>query len=171
MDRCDTVEMYFSLVMKSNWFLQEKASMTSKFTFDSHGTGPWSGTSLWLRLNAVRSFFDSVHPSTVIRPLKNARAALFLIKRSFVFPTPSIFIPLYITLVRLHHEFSCPHLKKNIDYLMRLQCLPTRILNCYRSLCIEERFRNLTLLCLLRWKLSGDLTFAYRTVPWIYSST
>ncbi len=60
---------------------------------------------------------------------KRARAALFLIRRTFVTLTPEIFIPLYSTLVHPHLEYaiqaSSPYLKKNIDHLERLQRLAT----------------------------------------------
>ncbi len=56
---------------------------------------------------------------------KRARAALFLIRRSFVTLTPEIFIPLYSTLDRPHLEYaiqaSSPHLKKDVYRLERLQ--------------------------------------------------
>ncbi len=57
--------------------------------------------------------------------LKRARAALFMIRRSFVTLTPDIVIPPYSTLVRPHREYaiqpSSPYLKNDIDHLKSLE--------------------------------------------------
>ncbi len=61
----------------------------------------------------------SLKPSALcIAAVENARAALFLVKRSFVNLTPAVFLPLYCILVRLHLEYSMqatsPYSKKEV---------------------------------------------------------
>ncbi len=85
---------------------------------------------------------------------KRARAALFMIRRSFVNLKPEILTHLYSTLVSPHLEYamqaSSPYLKKDIDHLERLQRLATRMVKGYRVLSYEERIEKLSLFSLPR---------------------
>ncbi len=96
---------------------------------------------------------------------KRARAALFLIRRSFVTLIPEIFITPYLTSVRSHLEYaiqaSSPYLKKDIDHLERLHRLTTRMVKGCRGLYYGERLERLNLFSLARRRLRGDLILAY----------
>ncbi len=122
---------------------------------------PWTFTKD-LGITIDSSFKPSMHCA---QAFKTARAALFLIRRSFVTLTPEIFIPLYSTLVRPHLEYaiqaSSPYLKKDIDHLERLQWLATRMVKGCRGLSYEDKPEKLGLFSLARRRLRGDLFLAY----------
>ncbi len=105
---------------------------------------------------------DALHCA---QALKRVRAALFLMRRSFVTLKPEIFIPLYSTLVHPHLEYaiqaSSPYLNKEIDHLERLQRLATRMVKGCRGLSYDERLEKLSLFSLARRRLRGDLILAY----------
>ncbi len=109
------------------------------------------------------------------KPFKTPNTVFFLTKRSFVTLTPDIFSPLYSTLVLLclgnAIQASSPYIKKDDNHLLRLQHLATEMVYGCRGLSYEERLEKLDLYSLVRRKLRGDLSLAYKpTVPWIYPS-
>ncbi len=100
---------------------------------------------------------------------KRARVAHFPIKRSFTHLTPNIFRPLYCALVRPHLEYAiqaaAPYLKKDIDYIEKVQRLATRVVVGLREETYERRLAILNLQSLEDRKLRGDsiLAFSFMT--------
>ncbi len=78
---------------------------------------------------------------------ERARAALLVMRRSFVSLKTRIFIPLYPTLVCHHLECailaSSTYLKKDIDHLERLQRLAVRTVKGCRGLFHDEGLETL----------------------------
>ncbi len=114
----------------------------SKCAFLTSGTSPPTPCSLFYggpELQQLHSVKDlgvlldcSLKPSVHrIAAVKKARAALFLVKRSFVSLKPAVFLPLYCNLVRPHLEYAIqatsPYLKKDIYHTERFQRLATRM--------------------------------------------
>ncbi len=110
-----------------------------------------------LGITVDSSFKPSLHCA---QAFKRARAALFLIRKSFVTLTPEILIPLYYTLVRPPLDYaiqaSSPYLKKDIDHLERLQPPANRRVKGCRDLSHEERLEELSLFSFARRRLRGD---------------
>ena len=100
-----------------------------------------------------------------IEAANKARRILFLIRRSFARLTPSIFLPLYTSMVRPHLEYcvqaNSPYLRKDIDHLEKVQRLATRMVAGYRELDYEERLGRLNLFTLARRRLRSDLLTAF----------
>ncbi len=112
--------------------------------------------------------------------MKKARAALFLVKRSVVHLTPTVFLPLYCTLVRPYLEYviqaSSPYSKKDIYHTERFQRLATRMVKGLHHLPYIQRLQRLNLCSLEERGRRADLILAYgistadMTFRMIYSS-
>ncbi len=78
-----------------------------------------------------------------------AQATFFMICRGFAILTPAIFRPLYLTMVRPHHDYavqaSFPYLQKDIKLIERTQRLATRCVNIFRRLPYPEHLQELKL--------------------------
>ncbi len=94
-----------------------------------------------------------------------ARAVLFLIKRSFTHLTPNIFRPIHRAFVRPHLEYviqaAAPYLKKDVDYIEKVQRLATRMVVALRDETYERRLAILRLQSLEDRRLRGDLILAF----------
>ncbi len=94
-----------------------------------------------------------------IAAVKKARAALFLVKRSFVNLTPAVFIPFFSTLVRPHSKYAIQaissYLKKDIYHTERVQRLATWMVKGLHHLPYIQRLLCLNLCFFWKTKTAG----------------
>jgi hypothetical protein len=104
--------------------------------------------------------------SQCIAAANKARRCLFLIKRSFEYITPKLFIPLYCALVRPHLEYAVqswsPYLQRDIDILEGVQRLATRMIRNFSAIEYPDRLARLNLYSLSRRRLRGDLITVHK---------
>lgn len=97
-----------------------------------------------------------------------------LIRRTFVHLDPAEFKPLFMALMRPHHEYAnqvwCPHLVKDIEALENVQRRATKLVPCLRDLSHEERLRRLDLPSLAFRRSCGDLIETFKIVTVKYDS-
>ncbi len=100
-----------------------------------------------------------------IAAVKKTRAALVLVKRSFVNLTPAVFLPLYCTLVHPHLEYaiqaSSSYLEKDIYHTERSQRLATRMVKGLHHLPYIYRLQRLNLCSLEKRRRRAALIRAY----------
>jgi len=83
-------------------------------------------------------------------------------KRSFIFQSKDILLPLYNFLVRLHLNYCVqtlrPHLIKDIQVLEKVQCKAMRFINKYKGMTNKERLRMTRLTTIETRRLKGDMS-------------
>ncbi len=104
--------------------------------------------------------------ANVLNAVNKARRMLYFIKRSFKFLTNEIFLSLCSALVRPHLKYviqaNCPHLKRDINHLERIQWAATRWVKGLRGLTYEERLQDLKLQPLGKRRLRNNLVLTHK---------
>ena len=103
---------------------------------------------------------------------KKATSMFALIRRTFSFLNPEMFLPLYKAYVRSHLD-SCssvwaPHKMKHIEQIEKVQKRATRQIPGFKDLPYEERLKKLKLPTLSYRRLRGDLIETYKILKGIY---
>ncbi len=98
--------------------------------------------------------------------IKKASSMLALLRRTFQFMDKETFPQLYMALVREHLETQssvwCPHKKKYIDSLEKVQRRSTRMLPGMAEKYYEERLKILKIPTLTYRRLRGDMLEVYK---------
>ena len=106
------------------------------------------------------------------KQIKKARSLSGMIARNFVYKTPSILIPLYKTLIRPVIEYGnpvwCPHLRKHIDEIEKIQRNYTKNIIGMKDLEYGERLRTLKLHSLEFRRIRGDMIQVYKILNNLY---
>ena len=101
-----------------------------------------------------------------LNALKAANKILEMIKRTFTYKSEEIILQLYKSLVRLMLEYCieawCPHLRRDIDLLEKVQRRTTRLIYSLHDLPYHVRLKRLQLTTLVTRRLRGDLIKVFK---------
>ena len=91
-----------------------------------------------------------------------------MIKRTFTCKSEEITLQLYKSLVRPRLEYCiqawCPHLRKDIDLLKKVQRRATRLIYSLHDLPYYDRLKRLKLTTLVTRRVRGDLIEVFRII-------
>ena len=103
---------------------------------------------------------------------KKASQMMGIIRRSFIELSPSVFRPLYISLVRSRLEYAqciwSPYTKGEIARLERVQRNATKQVNGFKNLSYEERLQKLRLPTLTYRRKRGDMIEVFKLTHEMY---
>ena len=90
-----------------------------------------------------------------------SNAIVGLIRRTFSYLDPQMFVKLFTALVRPHLEYGqavwSPHMKKQIDAIEKVQIRATKLVDGFKDMTYEEGLRKLNLPTLAYRRLRGDI--------------
>ena len=99
---------------------------------------------------------------------KAANKILRIIKRTFTYKSEEIILQLYKSLVRLRLEYCiqawCPHLRKDIDLLEKVQRRATWLIYSLHDLSYYDRLKRLKLTTLVTRRVHGDLIEVFKII-------
>ncbi len=128
---------------------------------------------LFLWITDVQDLGVLVHSNLKVseqctKVVKSANRILGMINRSFVYKSSNTILTLYKSLVRPHLEYCvqawCPHLRKDIDLLEKVQRRATRLIKELRGTSYEERLVKLGLTTLENRRLRGDMIEVFKII-------
>ena len=89
-----------------------------------------------------------------------------LIRRTFSYLDPQMFVKLFTSFVRPHLEYAqaiwSPHMKKYIDAIENVQIRATKLVDGFKNLSYKERLQKLNLPTLAYRRLRGDFIEMYK---------
>src|SRR6266496_4784187 len=97
---------------------------------------------------------------------KKANIVLAMIKRNIYFKSKDVIVRLYKALVRPRLEFCvqarCPHLRKDIDLIERVQRRATKLIEGLKDMSYPERLLSTGLISMEKRRLWGDLIQVFK---------
>ena len=84
-----------------------------------------------------------------MKKVKLANVIVGLIRRTFSYLNPNMFVKLFTAFVRPHLEYAqvvwSPYLKKHIDIIENVQIRATKLVDGFRNMTYKERLQKLNL--------------------------
>ena len=91
-----------------------------------------------------------------------------MIKRTFTYKSEEIILQLYKSLLRLRLEYCiqvwCPHLRKDIDLLEKVQSRATHLIYSLHDLLYYDKLKILKLTTLVTTRVRGDLIEVFKII-------
>ena len=104
---------------------------------------------------------DLTFDEHILTKVRVANAMVGLIRRTFSYLDPMMFLKLFTAFVRPHLEYAVavwsPHLKKHIDAIENVQIRATKLVDGFGKLTYQERLEKLNLQTLAYRRLRGDI--------------
>jgi hypothetical protein len=102
----------------------------------------------------------------ILNKVRVANAMVGLIRRTFSYLNPKMFLKLFTAFVRPHLEYAVtvwsPHLKRHIDIIENVQMRATKLVDGFGNLNYRERLKKLNLQTLAYRRLRGDFIEIYK---------
>ena len=109
---------------------------------------------------------DLTFDEHILTKVRVANATVGLIRRTFSYLDPVMFLMLFTAFVRPHLEYAVavwsPHLKKHIDAIENVQIRATKLVDGFGKLTYQERLEKLNLQTLAYRRLRGDIIEIYK---------
>ena len=109
---------------------------------------------------------DMVFEEHILKKVALSNAMVGLIRRTFSYLDPQIFVKLFTAFVRPHLEYAqavwSPNLKKHADSIENVQIRATKLVDGFKDMTYEERLRKLNLPTLAYRRLRGDIIEIYK---------
>ena len=109
---------------------------------------------------------DMVFEEHILKKVAVANAMVGLIRRTFSYLDPTMFVKLFTAFVRPHLEYAqavwSPHMMKHIDLIENVQIRATKLVDRFKNLTYKERLEKLNLQTLAYRRLRGDIIEMYK---------
>ena len=104
---------------------------------------------------------DMVFEEHILKKVALSNALVGLIRRTFSYLDPQMFVKLFTAFVRPHLEYPqavwSPNLKKHVDCIENVQIRATKLVNGFKDMPYEESLWKLNLPTLAYRQLRGDI--------------